>query len=60
LTACTFFLLELSERLSPDFSTVKKLHEVRELPPMKDQQGKYSNESGTETGKKPPDFLKQA
>ena len=32
LTACTFFLLELSERLSPDFSTVNKLHEVREPP----------------------------
>ena len=31
-----------------------------EPPPMKDQQGKYSNESRTETGKQSPDFLKQA
>ena len=43
--------LELSERLSPDFSTVNKRHEVKEPPPMKDQQGKYSNESRTKTGK---------
>ena len=41
LTACTFSLLELSERLSPDFSTVNKLHEVGESR----RQREYSNES---------------